>query len=372
MSIPVPLAFPPTALRNIGAGGIVGNEIGSSGTRGKVLSSAQLKAIVEASGISYLPLAGGTLTGPIVANADIALMFTKRLFVSNGDTSGNYLLAGATAGLVSNTVAQAGWNTNGFFARRLILDYANADVILERGGNGILEQRNGLTAQCFDLFETYTSGTNNGKLRFKATSSGHQIGSARASSGSNRAVQLGHFNALDVFTSGLSVADNGVVSAGSVNYADGTIDARTSGNHALTLRATGAANAIRVLDGSGVTKWSVDSTGSMTIGTLGYLSFPHSTTVGDPNQVIIGGGAGLGLRTSGSVFIATGGPAATFVVDAAGKVTSTSQMIHVPPTSTITLGVNGQFSLEMTSNTAGNLVYRGSDGTTRRMALTFS
>jgi hypothetical protein len=25
----------------------------------------------------------------------------------------------------------------------------------------------------------------------------------------------------------------------------------------------------------------------------------------------------------------------------------------------------------MTSNTAGNLVYRGSDGTTRRMALTF-
>jgi len=307
MTIPAPLAYPPTALRNVAAGLVVGNPIGSSGTRAKALTSAELKAVVEASGISYLLLSGGTLTGPIT------------------------------------------------------------------GTSGLIEQRNGLTAQCFDLFETYTSGTNNGKLRFKATSSGHQIGSARASSGSNRAVQLGHFDASDVFASAISIATTGAVSvAGTLTYSDGTIDARTSMNHALTLRATGAANAIRVLDSGGTTKWAVDSTGSMTIGTLGYITFPHSTTVGDPNQVITGGGTGLGLRTSGSLFVATGGPGATFTVDAAGKVTSTSQMIHVPPTSTITLGTNGQFSIEMTSNTAGNLVYRGSDGTTRRMALTFS
>ena len=68
MAIPAPLAYPPTALRNVAAGLVVGNPVGSSGTRGKALTSAELKAIVEASGISYLPLAGGTLTGPITGN----------------------------------------------------------------------------------------------------------------------------------------------------------------------------------------------------------------------------------------------------------------------------------------------------------------
>jgi len=42
------------------------------------------------------------------------------------------------------------------------------------------------------------------------------------------------------------------------------------------------------------------------------------------------------------------------------------------PASSVTLGTNGDFAVELTSNTAGNLVYRGSDGVTRRMALTFS
>lgn len=50
--------------------------------------------------------------------------------------------------------------------------------------------------------------------------------------------------------------------------------------------------------------------------------------------------------------------------------TFSGQITNVPPAS-VTLATNGQFSIEMTSNTAGNLVYRGSDGTTRRAALTF-
>lgn len=158
MGIPQQLAFPPTALRNVSAGLVVGNPVGSSGTRAKALTSAELKAIVEASGISYLPLAGGTLTGPIT------------------------------------------------------------------GTGGLIEQRDGLTAQCFDLFETYTSGTNNGKLRFKATSSGHQIGSARASSGSNRAVQLGHFDSSQAFTAGLTIATNGQTTANARMACESTLD----------------------------------------------------------------------------------------------------------------------------------------------------
>lgn len=41
------------------------------------------------------------------------------------------------------------------------------------------------------------------------------------------------------------------------------------------------------------------------------------------------------------------------------------------PVASLTLSTNGQYGVEMTSNTAGNLVYRGSDGVTRRAALTF-
>jgi len=54
----------------------------------------------------------------------------------------------------------------------------------------------------------------------------------------------------------------------------------------------------------------------------------------------------------------------------AGVAAFAGQVIEVPPSS-VTLATNGEFSVEMTSNTAGNLVYRGSDGTTRRAALAF-
>lgn len=259
MAPPQQLAFPPTALRNVAAGLVVGNPIGSSGTRGKALTSAELKAIVEASGISYLPLSGGTLTGPIT------------------------------------------------------------------GTGGLIEQRDGLTAQCFDLFETYTSGTNNGKLRFKATSSGHQIGSARATSGSNRAVQLGHFNSSGVFTSALSAGTDGVITVDSGFVSSNWI--RLAGSNFPT-------RCVAVRDAQ--------------LNLASNVGIYWSTTL-DPTASAAGGSIQM----------------------LSGVLTISGQITHVPP-SLITLATNGQFSIEMTSNTAGNLVYRGSDGTTRRMALTFS
>ena len=54
-----------------------------------------------------------------------------------------------------------------------------------------------------------------------------------------------------------------------------------------------------------------------------------------------------------------------------GAITASGQITEVPPSS-VTLSTNGQFSIEMTSDTAGNLVYRGSDGVTRRCALVFA
>jgi hypothetical protein len=276
MAIPAPLAFPPTALRNISAGLVVGNPVGSSGTRAKALTSAELKAIVEASGISYLPLAGGTLTGPIT------------------------------------------------------------------GTGGLIEQRNGLTAQCFDVFETYTSGTNNGKLRFKASLSGHQIGSARATSGSNRAVAIGHFDASDVFTSGMSVDTDGAITVAQRLGLGGAPNSATVFHSRSTVTRQFLFNRTEIgttnTDG---TYFSCGGSGEFTI-----LNQENST---------------LRLGTNGDIVLTLSGTATLLA----------GQLTHVPPAS-VSLGTNGYFSIEMTSNTAGNLVYRGSDGTTRRMALTFS
>lgn len=144
MGIPSPLAFPPTALRNVAAGLVVGNPFGSSGTRAKALTSAELKAIVEASGISYLPLAGGTLTGPIT------------------------------------------------------------------GTGGIIQQRSGLNAQCYQLHGTYTSDSSREWLDARATGSAYEISSARGSAGgSNRNIYIGHRAADGTFTSGLIIYYSG-------------------------------------------------------------------------------------------------------------------------------------------------------------------
>lgn len=58
-------------------------------------------------------------------------------------------------------------------------------------------------------------------------------------------------------------------------------------------------------------------------------------------------------------------------IDGTAPGTLNDPVIANPPAA-VTLQTNGQFAIEMTSNTAGNLVFRGSDGTTRRFAFTVS
>jgi len=303
MAIPAPLAYPPTALRNVAAGLVVGNPIGSSGTRAKALTSAELKAVVEASGISYLPLSGGTLTGPIT------------------------------------------------------------------GTGGLIEHRDGLTAQCLDIFETYTSGTNNGKLRFKATSSGHQIGSARATSGSNRAVQLGHFDAAGTFSTGLIVTTSGDTCVSSIGA--------LSGASKFVLSTIGVSAPLLATTGSSISGISPHDTGA----TIYRNSNPTVDMSGAQLAVVrVAKSRGYGwtsttsaMDTMSTVMVSdAAGDAGVYGSDGATLgIWRCGQIVMVPP-SLVTLSTNGQFSIEMTSNTAGNLVYRGSDGTTRRMSLTFS
>ena len=75
--------------------------------------------------------------------------------------------------------------------------------------SGNLAVRNGLTPMQAEIFGTI-SGTSWESLCLKATATAMQIGSTVGTGGgTNRPVQLGHFNSAGVFTSRFSVAANG-------------------------------------------------------------------------------------------------------------------------------------------------------------------
>jgi hypothetical protein len=184
------------------------------------MSAAELRAAAEAYSSAQvdtllgakLNLTGGTLTGALSLISGSAGSPSINFGTANTGFYGNsnsFLWANGGFAKLSYDSGYTLWLRDN--AGNIALGDA-VDVRLHRGPTGgILHQRNGLNAQTYELFETYTSSTNYGSLCLKATASGHQIGSARGTSGSNRAVQLGHFDAAGNFTSGLSVATNGAV-----------------------------------------------------------------------------------------------------------------------------------------------------------------
>lgn len=92
---------------------------------------------------------------------------------------------------------------------------------------------------------------------------------------------------------------------------------------------------------------------------------------GTGNTIIGANVSGLPAGLTNTVVIADSSGNQRIVIDSAGVSTVAGQLIHTPPASA-TLSINGQVTLEVTSNTAGNFVFRGSDGVTRRSPLVFS
>lgn len=77
----------------------------------------------------------------------------------------------------------------------------------------VFSQRNSTNAQIFRLTETYTSSTSFGAFQIKANSgTAYQIGSAIGSAGgTNREIQIGHWNSAGTFGAALNVATVGGV-----------------------------------------------------------------------------------------------------------------------------------------------------------------
>jgi hypothetical protein len=190
------------------------------------------------------------------------------------------------------------------------------------GGTNSVTQRNGTNAQIFDLVKTFTSDTIFECLTLDSASdaANYRIGSKiGASGGTARGLQFGSRNAAGVWSNWFSLATNGEATFFSGLTANGN--------------ATGVA--IQMQTGQ-----AFRSTGGV------FIDFASGGT----GSFTIRGGSGFGNR----LIIAVGGG-----------------LTWVPFTTSQTPSANNQFTIEMTSNTAGNLVYRGSDGVTRRMALTF-
>jgi hypothetical protein len=363
------LALPPTAIRSVNAGLIVGNPVGSSNTRAKALTSAELKTIIEASGISYLPLSGGTLTGALSLGANAltcgaitasgTVQFGSTVYRSGSSTglgttsSANVFLAiagtqiigsgnvnevtvrqGSVLGFSStsaNVITSADVGISRLAANSLAFGngaWGNATASISCGAittSGNLAIRNGLTAMQAEVFGTYTSATSFESLCLKATASAMQIGSAIGSAGgTNRSLQLGHFNSAGTFTSGLSVAT------------DSTIEYSAAALVGWTGRTRMSANADAVLT---LFNASSDRNVKLGWGTLNVLAITNH---------------------AGSVWTSLRCGSTTIEGD-----------LTITPSASRTLSTNGLFSIEMTSNTAGNLVYRGSDGTTRRNPQVF-
>ena len=110
---------------------------------------------------------------------------------------------------------------------------AGRDVFLTRDTAATLAIRNAANAQTLRVYNTYTSSTSFETLQFKAVAaSAYQIGSAIGSAGgTNRAIEIGHYNSAGTFTSALSIATTGAATfASTIN----TMDFAT-GNYNLAL-----------------------------------------------------------------------------------------------------------------------------------------
>ena len=246
---------------------------------------------------------------------------TNRVTFSMGSDTGAQV-ANVT---MANVTASAGLRLTG--AGTGFIEFWNAadtaqDLVIVRDAADTLGQRRGTNAQTWRLYGTYTDASNYRRLYLSSTTGG--------------AFTLG------VEGLGTGAAGNTLAIAGlsTITGASGDIIINSSTGTDVVFQSNGT-ETFRVKSGS---------QGIAFVSTSQIIKFAGTT--------------GLAQNANGVVEVNSG---------TAGTLRDLLlRDITLTPSTTRTLSTNGQFSIEMTSNTAGNLVYRGSDGVTRRFAFTVS
>ena len=131
-------------------------------------TGTQLLALV---GTTYVPLAGGTMTGPLISSSSL---------------SGSNFYVNPNGNIGFNTPATGFlfWDDSG-------------DVRLYRDAAATLAQRNGTTAQAFKVYNTYTDASNGEWGTFGWSSNELLISSAKIGTGFNRSTRI--LSALDLY-----------------------------------------------------------------------------------------------------------------------------------------------------------------------------
>jgi hypothetical protein len=204
------------------------------------------------------------------------------------------------------------------------LSGGTGDLFLRRDAANILAQRNGTAVQTYRIFRSFIDGSN-----------------------------LGYTALTQDATTGF-ILDS--VNTGSVGAPTNILDLRENGVSQFLVASGGVARGVFRAPSSGSPTASVQNN-AFALGSGGIVRWSNSGDATGGVDIAVG-------RNAVGVAEVNNGTAGAF------RDLKLRSVIQVPPAS-ITLGVNGEWAVEMTSNTAGNLVYRGSDGVTRRAALTF-
>jgi hypothetical protein len=249
-------------------------------------------------------------------------------FLGFGSTSRGFALAGYHdgGGSVRMALQHRSLTT---YTDRFVFDVLNG--LLQASG---FETRNGTSATSILVNNTWTNTSNYERAYARWASNLFSIGTEALGTGSTRS--------LSIETGGVSRVTFG--NSGGVNTDE-----------------TWAIRGVRVAGSAGVTFQSVT---------------PSSTAAGNtPWMMYTGNSTTLYIRDSDNARMHV-----TFGQGASSTVASTAFFSNVTidgtvtwrPTASLTHATNNLIGIEVTSDTAGNIVYRGNDGTTRRMGLVFS
>jgi hypothetical protein len=175
----------------------------------------------------------------------------------------------------------------------------------------------------------------------------------------------GNYTSLTVSSSGLATLSLAGHSAGLL------INKTDASNHLLTLKgASGAATFLRLLNSTDGTVFYIDSDGNPNLPARHYIASVDNSKIGDPDQLITGGGTGLALTSSGAIYFAGGDSTTDIIIDSSGRLgvgttnpSSPLQVSGITNTTYLVIANNTAAGCDLKADTRGN-VYCGTDADT--------
>lgn len=302
-----------------------------SAAQNRLYSTGAVPWVVESDSGFIVRNAANSADAPITASdiTTVGASSTSRIFQSGG------------VGVLANQVANiAQWVSGEFNSYgRIGIRIATFPTYIDADAANSAAFRNGTAGQSVGIYKSYTSSTNYECLRLNAAAINgatpvHRIESAKGTGGGTvRAIEIGG-NDGTTFTPWLTLGATGIIKF--IGNEAGTSYIETVVGNTPYLRARQSTGVVTKLSPFGID--SASSSGTTDVGIA---------------RIAIGT---YGINTDG---VSTG---------TAWRDLWLRDIVLLPSESR-TLSTNGQFTFERVSNTEINLVYRGDDGTTRRLAL---